>query len=563
MPNLEQTGLLRVDYATSTELAADEDSWAGTHPVAARRPSRSTARSCAGILLDELRRVLAIDVDCLTEDGFDQLQRQRGQHLIEPWALAEQERAGRRPASPIPRPGRRGGTRGDLLPVRPRRVRPLPAPRAPASALPGPARGRRRPAGHRATCSTVLDRRRAAAPGRRAATATAPAATGSTPSALRWRAGDGEHRRAATRCASTIDAEATARVNPFFRDLYRDVAGRLRRAARRASTPPRCRPRTGRSARSAFRARRRCRCCTARRRWSSASTSPSLNAVGAAQRPADAGQLRPALAAGPAAPASRRWSLTYCATGNAHDQLLLPPLAATWSPARSPPPRSTWPTRTWSAPTCTPSGWPRPASRPASRASPTSSTSAASTPVARAAARGLRERSPTAGARAGPRDRASGVLADAAATWLTRRPPWWRRRLGRRPGRRGAPQRFDARLRPLARALPGRAGRVPEQQSRVVQTTSARTRGPPQRRAPPRGRPRPAAPAAQRGRRRRRRPTSTPTATSPPRGSCPATPSPGCRSPPTSRRPRRRHAATATTCSGPGSSRSASSARAR
>ena len=46
----------------------------------------------------------------------------------------------------------------------------------------------------------------------------------------------------------------------------------------------------------------------------------------------------------------------------------------------------------------------------------------------------------------------------------------------------------------------------------------------------------PASPAAQRRHRARARPTSTPTATSPPRASCPATPSRGCRWPPTSRR---------------------------
>src|SRR5699024_2352947 len=65
------------------------------------------------IALDEFRRVLAIDVDCLSRDGFDRLRRQSGQHMTGPWALSRNE--------PEPQPGvvfarsaGRGGPRNEL-----------------------------------------------------------------------------------------------------------------------------------------------------------------------------------------------------------------------------------------------------------------------------------------------------------------------------------------------------------------------------------------------------------------------------------------------------------------
>ncbi len=110
-------------------------------------------------------------------------------------------------------------------------------------------------------------------------------------------------RRPAAQIAAT--ASAVARVNPFFRDLYRDVASTLaglQAKEHTAQVPP------DRSARSASRssARASCRCCTARRRWSWASTSPASTPSACAtcrrRRP-----TTPSAPAGPAAPASRRW----------------------------------------------------------------------------------------------------------------------------------------------------------------------------------------------------------------------------------------------------------------
>lgn len=112
MPNLEQTGLLRVDYLDLPELSADRQSWEGRH-VALRDDDAEHRLELMRILLDELRRVLAIDVDCFGDIGFEQLQKLSNQHLREPWALPEREQ---KPVTGIafPRTGGKGGRREHL-----------------------------------------------------------------------------------------------------------------------------------------------------------------------------------------------------------------------------------------------------------------------------------------------------------------------------------------------------------------------------------------------------------------------------------------------------------------
>jgi superfamily II DNA/RNA helicase len=91
MPNLEQTGLLRITYRDLPEIAADEESWDGTHQ-AIREDAPRHREEIAAALLDELRRNLAIDVDYLTDDGFSVVEKLSRQHLREPWSLPERER---------------------------------------------------------------------------------------------------------------------------------------------------------------------------------------------------------------------------------------------------------------------------------------------------------------------------------------------------------------------------------------------------------------------------------------------------------------------------------------
>lgn len=112
MPNLEQTGLLNLRYLDLPEIAADAESWQGTHP-ALTSADPGLREELARILLDEFRRVLAIDVDCLTPVGFDRLTRESRQHLLGPWALSEGERMVP-VGTAFPRPGGRGGAREHL-----------------------------------------------------------------------------------------------------------------------------------------------------------------------------------------------------------------------------------------------------------------------------------------------------------------------------------------------------------------------------------------------------------------------------------------------------------------
>lgn len=100
MPNMEQVGLLVVQYESLSEIAADPDTWAVDVPATEADPPKPGHPLLAGadpklreglvrIVLDEFRRALAIDVDCLSQLGFEGVQRLSRQHLREPWVLDE------------------------------------------------------------------------------------------------------------------------------------------------------------------------------------------------------------------------------------------------------------------------------------------------------------------------------------------------------------------------------------------------------------------------------------------------------------------------------------------
>jgi ATP-dependent helicase YprA (DUF1998 family) len=90
-PNLEQTGLLRLDYASLDEVCAADDLWSGAHgPLGTA--DISTRRVVCQTLLDYMRRELAIKVDYLSAGFQERLRQNSSQWLKTPWAIDEDER---------------------------------------------------------------------------------------------------------------------------------------------------------------------------------------------------------------------------------------------------------------------------------------------------------------------------------------------------------------------------------------------------------------------------------------------------------------------------------------
>jgi ATP-dependent helicase YprA (DUF1998 family) len=223
MPNLEQVGLLRVHYDGVDELAAHGGSWA-SDPFLSVASAEARAELME-IMLDEFRRVLAIDVDCLSEGGFEQIQRTSRQHLNDQWRVGENEQV-EGVGTAIPRPGRPGLGRNILnLTDRGGFGRYVRSNR-------GPGQGMSRDETQAVidlmlqvlTTNNVLAEVQANLGPR----GRGPVETGYRlrSSAIRWLPGDGTHG-AGDALRKHLNAEAVARVNPFFRDLYRDVAGSL------------------------------------------------------------------------------------------------------------------------------------------------------------------------------------------------------------------------------------------------------------------------------------------------------------------------------------------------
>ena len=310
MPNLEQTGLLRIRYRDLTDVAADASVWHDCHAVL-RDDEPGHREEVAAALLDELRRNLAIDVDCLSPEGFEQIRRLSAQHLREPWSLPERELP---PAAGVafPGPGRPGQRRTSLY-------------------LSGRGQfGRflvREYGGRGFSLKTadaqeiITDLIESLHDTGLLTVAVPPAGDDVAGYRLRaavihWQAGTGLSG-AEDRVRRTLDRAEGPRVNPFFRDLYRNMAetiSGLRAREHTAQVPPIERQE--------------------REREFSEATLPvlycsptmelgvdisALSAVGLrnvpptpanyAQRAGRAGRSgQPALV------------VTYCATGNAHDQ---------------------------------------------------------------------------------------------------------------------------------------------------------------------------------------------------------------------------------------------------
>jgi serine/threonine protein kinase len=236
MPNLEQTGLLRIDYADLNWLAAQQDRWASAHPALSGAESGKRAEIMRTVL-DEMRRGLAIDVACFNGDAFDALRNGSEARLIDPWVLAEGDRP--RVGTAYPQGSRPGMDRSGLfLSGRGkvgkylRRKGQFPHLRDASGTDLGVDEAQQ-------IISELLEvmagaglLTKVAAPtpqygrGRRGPSAPAVRGYRVAAGALIWHAGDGTSG-ALDPLARTFNAEDGPRVNPFFRDLYRDTAGTL------------------------------------------------------------------------------------------------------------------------------------------------------------------------------------------------------------------------------------------------------------------------------------------------------------------------------------------------
>ena len=85
-PNLEQTGLLHIEYRGLDDLCTQQDLWDGLPAIADASPQRRWEVLRA--VLDRLRMDFAIEDDSLTTDGIRRIER-GAQWLKEPWAPEE------------------------------------------------------------------------------------------------------------------------------------------------------------------------------------------------------------------------------------------------------------------------------------------------------------------------------------------------------------------------------------------------------------------------------------------------------------------------------------------
>jgi hypothetical protein len=212
LPNLEQTGLIVVDYPVAARLAERDDLWAGTHPQL-QRMDHGQREEVIRVLLDEFRRSLAIESDALSAESFERLRRLSRDNLTGLWALPFGE--------PDPDAG--------LILLGPRGKSPAP------SLVPMTGRG----------AFGLWLRRKLEDPGVKAAEVDVVLASlievlmthgllvkakahgqqgfRLNASALTLRPGTGENG-APDPVRRSFEAEAAPRVVPYFRDLYREAA---------------------------------------------------------------------------------------------------------------------------------------------------------------------------------------------------------------------------------------------------------------------------------------------------------------------------------------------------
>lgn len=111
-PNLEQCGLLEIRYPSLNEVCQAEDLWEKRHDALATANPQIRVKILS-VLLDYMRRELAIHVDYLDNVFLERMCQQSNQHLIEPWAIDENEKL-EYSAILYPRSRPPGGKGGDV-----------------------------------------------------------------------------------------------------------------------------------------------------------------------------------------------------------------------------------------------------------------------------------------------------------------------------------------------------------------------------------------------------------------------------------------------------------------
>ncbi len=90
-PNLEQCGLLKIEYQSVKEIASAEDLWEGKCQSLANS-SPENREKIIKVLLDYMRRELCIFVDALESNYQERIKHRSSQHLLPPWSIDEQEK---------------------------------------------------------------------------------------------------------------------------------------------------------------------------------------------------------------------------------------------------------------------------------------------------------------------------------------------------------------------------------------------------------------------------------------------------------------------------------------
>jgi len=221
-PNLEQCGLLAIEYVALDELARAEDVWRGRHAALAEAAPEERAH-VAKTLLDHMRRALCIKVDYLDPTWQEGLKQRAGQRLRDPWTIDENEELVHA-AVLYPRPRRRAAQeyRGNVF----------------LSARGGFGQFLRRPgtlASYAAkltlddTDTVIRDLLEALRIAGLVQVVDEPREEGQVPgyqipaAAMRWKAGDGRRAFHDPIRVPRLPEEG-GRVNPFFVDFYRQVA---------------------------------------------------------------------------------------------------------------------------------------------------------------------------------------------------------------------------------------------------------------------------------------------------------------------------------------------------